>query len=480
MLMRALLAVLALPGLVAFVAPLLIARSEIRAGSFNAFALVLLIPGLTLLVWCVRDFLVTGKGTLAPWDPPRLLVTSGPYRYSRNPMYVGVSLLLLGWSVAFRSSGLLLYACIVMLAFHLRVIVSEEPWLARKHGRTWNGYVAKVPRWFFPSRRAVVFSWLGAVVLVPIAGLIYEAYADARAAREFPPPGTMVDIGGRRLHLLCIGREDAMEPMVLFEASGWGNALSSSRARELLATRTKVCSYDRLGHGWSDGTSGVTTIGGTANDLGVLQDRAKLPRPVVMVASSIGGLTAEMFARRYPERVAGIVFVDAANSLFVPRLAPYSGRATALACTAGTLARFGVIRLLDPFGLGSDSEGARRSAAVTYGARTWTATCALARGLNAIQREFEQAPPLSADIRVVALSASSTEQLMPPFAEPFIDANQVRAETEEAHRAFAKRLNGSWKKIPDSTHLIADSQPEAVADAVFDLLDQLRGGLAGR
>ena len=333
MLLRALLAFIALPGLIAFAAPLLIARPRVREGSFNALALVLLIPGVALLLWCVRDFLVIGKGTLAPWDPPRSLVSSGPYRFSRNPMYVGVCLILLGWAMAFRSSGLLLYALIVMLAFHLRVVFGEEPWLARTHERKWNEYRARVPRWIFPSRRAMVFSWLGAVVLLALAGLMYEAYSDAGAAREFPPPGTMVDIGGRRLHLVCIGREDPMEPMVMFLASGWGNAVSASRARERLATRTRVCSYDRLGHGWSDAAPAVTTIGDTARELGVLQDRAQLVAPFVLVASSIGGLTAEMFARVYPERVAGIVFVDAANSLIVPRMAEWSGRITAAACT---------------------------------------------------------------------------------------------------------------------------------------------------
>ena len=474
MLIRALLAFLALPGLVAFAAPLFMAWPRVRDGSFNPIALVLLVPGITLLLWCVRDFLVTGKGTLAPWDPPRLLVSSGPYRFSRNPMYVGVSLILLGWSMAFESWDLLVYALIVVAAFHLRVLFNEEPYLARTHGRKWDDYAGKVPRWILPSRKAVLLSWVGVVVLLLLAGLTYEAYADAQAAREFPPTGTMVDIGGRRLHLVCIGQDDAMDPTVIFESSGWGNALSASKARERLARRTRVCSYDRLGHGWSDAAPSVTTIAETARNLGVLQDRAKLPSPVVIVASSIGGLTAEMFARMYPERVAGIVFVDAANSLLVPRLASYSWRITALACTVGTLSRFGVIRLLDPFGLGEDSEGARRSAAVTYGARRWTAVCAMARGLSTIQREFEQAPPLPPELPVVALSASSSQQLMPPFAERFIDANQMRAETEEAHRAIAKRPRGSWTKVPDSTHLIADSQPDAVADAVFDLLDHLR------
>jgi pimeloyl-ACP methyl ester carboxylesterase len=168
------------------------------------------------------------------------------------------------------------------------------------------------------------------------------------------------------------------------------------------------------------------------------------------------------------------VFVDAAGSLGLPRIVKRSWTVTALACTAGTLSRFGVIRLLDPFDIGSETEGARRSAAITYGARPWIATCALARGLSATQREFEQAPPLSPGMPVTVLSASSTRQLLPPFATPFIDVQQLRAEGVANHRELARRLHGTWKEIPNSTHLIADSQPDAVADAVFDLLDQLR------
>src|SRR5262245_39113767 len=110
MLTRALLAFVALPGLVAFAAPLFIARPLVREGPFHLTALLLLVPGIALLLWCVGDVLVTGKGTLAPWDPPRLLVSSGPFRFSRNPMYVAVSLILVGWSLAFHSWGLLLYA----------------------------------------------------------------------------------------------------------------------------------------------------------------------------------------------------------------------------------------------------------------------------------------------------------------------------------------------------------------------------------
>lgn len=111
------------------------------------FGLVLVVFGTVSLLWCVRDFYVSGKGTLAPWAPPQELVVVGLYRYSRNPMYVAVALILLGWAVSFRSYGLLGYTLAVVIAFHLRVVLSEEPWLARMHGSAWQQYTRHVRRW---------------------------------------------------------------------------------------------------------------------------------------------------------------------------------------------------------------------------------------------------------------------------------------------------------------------------------------------
>lgn len=148
MLWRALLAFLALPGIVAIAVPAWIAVGALRPGERPYLVgLVPLLAGFALLVWCVRDFYVAGKGTLAPWSPPRHLVTIGLYRYSRNPMYVAVAMMLAGWALAFASSTIAIYTGFVIGAFHLRVVYGEEPWLARTHGAAWEEYAARVPRW---------------------------------------------------------------------------------------------------------------------------------------------------------------------------------------------------------------------------------------------------------------------------------------------------------------------------------------------
>jgi protein-S-isoprenylcysteine O-methyltransferase Ste14 len=148
MFVRALVAFLVLPGTVGFLVPLLL-RPGPSQRAFHVIAVAPLAAGTFMLLWCVRDFYIAGRGTLAPWAPPRNLVVVGLYRWSRNPMYVSVSLILLGWAIAYQSPALFVYALAVVIMFHLRVILGEEPWLARTHGDAWLRYRARVPRWLF-------------------------------------------------------------------------------------------------------------------------------------------------------------------------------------------------------------------------------------------------------------------------------------------------------------------------------------------
>jgi protein-S-isoprenylcysteine O-methyltransferase Ste14 len=145
--LRALISFLALPGMVAGVIPAwLAARGTIEPDSWPLAIGVMAVGGI-LLLWCVRDFLISGRGTLAPWDPPRRLVVVGLYRYMRNPMYLAVLTVLLGWALLCRSGTLAGYFCLFVMIFHGRVVLFEEPWLRRQFGAEWEGYSAVVPRW---------------------------------------------------------------------------------------------------------------------------------------------------------------------------------------------------------------------------------------------------------------------------------------------------------------------------------------------
>jgi protein-S-isoprenylcysteine O-methyltransferase Ste14 len=149
MFVRALLAFLALPGVVAFAVPLAWLAATSHTQLVQPLGLVPLGLGCVALLWCVRDFYVRGRGTVAPWSPPVHLVVVGLYRYTRNPIYIAVTFILLGWAVSFSLPGLYIYTIVVAVAFHLRVVLAEEPWLARTHGAHWNEYACRVPRWFW-------------------------------------------------------------------------------------------------------------------------------------------------------------------------------------------------------------------------------------------------------------------------------------------------------------------------------------------
>lgn len=147
---RAVVAFLLLPGTVAFIVPALLRPVTTQV---HVVGVPILLVGVFLLLWCVRDFYVAGRGTLAPWSPPQRLVTVGLYRLSRNPMYIAVLVILCGWATMYASRMLWLYAAIVAVAFQLRVILGEEPWLARTHGSAWDRYRARVPRWLGRGER---------------------------------------------------------------------------------------------------------------------------------------------------------------------------------------------------------------------------------------------------------------------------------------------------------------------------------------
>jgi len=147
MFLRALIAFLALPGVVAGLIPALLVSVDAGRRDGWVFGFVFVGIGFVLLLWCVRDFFKAGRGTLAPWDPPKYLVVVGLYRFVRNPMYVAVVTLVAGWSLVAGSRLLVWYGVLLAVGFHLRVIFYEEAWLRHQFGEEWTRYSASVSRW---------------------------------------------------------------------------------------------------------------------------------------------------------------------------------------------------------------------------------------------------------------------------------------------------------------------------------------------
>jgi protein-S-isoprenylcysteine O-methyltransferase Ste14 len=113
----------------------------------------LVILGGALALWCIVTFALVGRGTPAPFDPPRRLVVSGPYRWVRNPMYEGAGLVLLGAAVFYQSLALAGYALLFIVVTHLFVRWYEEPTLRNAFGREYEAYDCEVGRWWPVPRR---------------------------------------------------------------------------------------------------------------------------------------------------------------------------------------------------------------------------------------------------------------------------------------------------------------------------------------
>lgn len=154
---------------------------------------------------------------------------------------------------------------------------------------------------------------LGAAALAVLSagiGAGYQGVASRRDAESFPPPGKMVDVGGYRLHILCKG-EGA--PPVVFDAGRGDMGLIWAPVQDRIATTTKACIYDRAGYGWSDYGAVPRTSDLLARELAALIDGAGLTQPLVLVSHSLSGLQHRMFANLYPDRLAGMVFVDVSH-----------------------------------------------------------------------------------------------------------------------------------------------------------------------
>ena len=142
------------PGTIAVLLPYLLSKNETPApGISRILALCFFVIGGLIYAWCLWDFATFGRGTPAPIDAPKKLVVRGLYRYSRNPMYLGVLTVITGWALFFLSANVLLYALIMTVSFNLFVRFYEEPHLRNLFGSEYDEYSKRVDRWFSIQRK---------------------------------------------------------------------------------------------------------------------------------------------------------------------------------------------------------------------------------------------------------------------------------------------------------------------------------------
>ena len=141
------------PGSIAVLVPYLLLNMRLhlipmRLGNYHFLGLLPLLLGIISYFWSAWDLTFVGKGTPSPIAPPQVLVVTGLYRYVRNPMYLGILLVLVGEALYFQEFILLVYAGLFTLSFNRLVVNNEEHKLRRKFGANYNLYCHAIPRWF--------------------------------------------------------------------------------------------------------------------------------------------------------------------------------------------------------------------------------------------------------------------------------------------------------------------------------------------
>ena len=150
---------------------------------------------------------------------------------------------------------------------------------------------ARIMRWF---GKALLWAFV-ALLALAVIGAVYQAIATVVDRRTYPPPGQLVEVGGRRLHLRCVGQGT---PTVILEAANGGMSAHWVRVQREVARAARVCAYDRGGLGWSERGPTPRDARQISSELHTLLGEADIEDPYVLVGHSYGGLHVRMSATR--------------------------------------------------------------------------------------------------------------------------------------------------------------------------------------
>jgi pimeloyl-ACP methyl ester carboxylesterase len=305
--------------------------------------------------------------------------------------------------------------------------------------------------WRWIKRTLIGFG--GLVVIASGAGATYQWVATRRDLARTPPPGRLVDIGGHRLHIWCSG---SGTPSVILETGLGGSSADWGFVQPEVAGFTNVCSYDRAGMGYSDPGPSPRTTRRITSELAQLLDRTGVAGPVVLVGASIGGLAVRLMASEHPERVAGLVLVDASHEDQdgdIPGVAPF----------VPLLSSLGILRLFH----------------VTFGPRP-AALAPTVRGF-AQATGFRAAAYQAAVDELTHLRQSAEEvkaarrQLSMPVVVVTAGQESDAAWLNLQRDQVALSQRGCQVIAEQSGHAVALGQPEVVVQAIRSIVDAIKG-----
>jgi pimeloyl-ACP methyl ester carboxylesterase len=310
-------------------------------------------------------------------------------------------------------------------------------------------------------------AWVaGALAILALVGASYEAVAAAGDARRYPMPGLLVDIGGYRLHLHCVG---AGSPTVVLDAGLSGSSLDWNLIQPELARTTRVCAYDRAGMGWSDSGPQPRTPSQIAGELHALLTNAGVAGPYVLVGHSLAGKNVRLFAQQHPDDVAGMVLIDARGEYVDANTSPADVQAFRLM----TAAQAGLYRSARSLGLvrliGAELWGAPEMPRETRTKGMLLTTSA--RAVDAQSAEgLERATD---DARLQAGPWLGARPLIVLASEQNMTATPYWAEAQRRQAALS--VNGRLIVPAGSSHSIHWGQPALVIDAVRQVVADVRG-----
>ena len=326
-----------------------------------------------------------------------------------------------------------------------------------------------------PRSRAMIWlvrigiGLLAVPLILALAGAAYQALAGARDQRNYPPPGELIDVGGYRLHLLCMGEGS---PTVILDAANQGTVSNWIWIQPALAETTRVCAYDRAGAGWSDLSPDAHDTRQNAEALHTLLNNAQEPGPYVLVGHSLGGLFVRMFAEMYPDQAAGMVFIegtlpDGLKALGQPDVMPGAPDAGFMDATP-VISRLGVLRLLDFPPTDPDLPERQRKELKAYLAST--------KWAEAIKRQYHLFPTLLAQVRPLYAPGSLGDMPLAVVLGSKGDGG-IEAWRELFEGQAALSTNGVVYRIEGATHIsLVDRQEHAdqTRTAIMDVVEAVR------